>query len=69
MTHQKKKKKWDKFELDGVTPHVCHKQEQQQQQQQQQHLDDLSKEIMTIKGQLLAVVNRLDHVEKKLMMK
>jgi septal ring factor EnvC (AmiA/AmiB activator) len=66
MTHQKKKKKWDKFELDGVTPHVCHKQEQQQ---QQQHLDDLSKEIMTIKGQLLAVVNRLDHVEKKLMMK
>ena len=66
MTHQKKKKKWDKFELDGVTPHVCHKQEQQQ---QQQHFDDLSKEIMTIKGQLLAVVNRLDHVEKKLMIK
>jgi hypothetical protein len=67
MTHQKKKKKWDKFELDGVTPHVCHKQERQQ--QQQQHFDDLSKEIMTIKGQLLPVVNRLDHVEKKLMMK
>ena len=66
MTHQKKKKKWDKFELDGVTPHVCHKQEQRQ---QQQYFDDLSKEIMTIKGQLLAVVNRLDHVEKKLMMK
>jgi hypothetical protein len=20
------KKKWDKFEMDGVTPHVCHKQ-------------------------------------------
>jgi hypothetical protein len=39
--------------------HVCHKQEQQ-------HFD-LSKEIMTIKAQLLAVVNRLDHVEKKLM--
>ncbi len=67
MTHQKKKKKWDKFELDGVTPHVCHKQEQQQ--QQQQHFDDLSKEIMTIRAQLLAVLNRLDHVEKKLMMK
>jgi hypothetical protein len=36
---------------------------QPQQPQTQQHYD-LSKEIMTIKAQLLAVVNRLDHVEK-----
>jgi hypothetical protein len=28
---------------------------------------DLSKEIMTIKAELLAVVNRLGYVEKKLM--
>jgi hypothetical protein len=42
--------------------HVCHKQEQQQ------HFD-LSKEIMTIKAELLAVVNRLNHDEKKLMMR
>jgi hypothetical protein len=40
--------------------------QQSQQLQPQQHYD-LSKEIMTIKAQLLAVVNRLDDVEKKLM--
>ncbi len=34
-----------------------------EEEQQQQHYD-LSKEIMTIKAQLLAVVNRLDYVEK-----
>jgi hypothetical protein len=42
--------------------HVCHKQEQQQ------HFD-LSKEIITIKAELLAVVKRLDHIKKKLMMR
>ena len=56
------KKKWDKFELDGVTPHIC-RQHKQQQPQPQQHYD-LSKEVMTIKTQLLAVINRLDYVEK-----
>jgi hypothetical protein len=30
---------------------------------------DLSKEIMTIKAQLLALVNRLEHIEKELMMR
>jgi hypothetical protein len=37
-------------------------------QQQQEH-SDLSKELMTIKAQLLAVVNRRDYVENNLMMK
>ena len=36
--------------------------------QQQQH-SDLSKELMTIKVQLLALVKRLDYVENKLMMR
>jgi hypothetical protein len=40
-------------------------QSQQIQPQQQSHYD-LSKEIMTIKAQLLAAVNRLDYVEKNL---
>jgi hypothetical protein len=57
------KKKWNKFELDGVTPHVCRSNNAEQ--RQQQHYD-LSKEIMTIKAQLLAAVNRLDYVEKNL---
>jgi hypothetical protein len=30
---------------------------------------DLSKEIMNIKAQLLALVNRLEHIEKELMMR
>jgi hypothetical protein len=30
---------------------------------------DLSEEFMTIKAQLLALVNRLEHVEKELMMR
>ena len=30
---------------------------------------DLSKEFMTTKAQLLALVNRLEHVEKELMMR
>jgi hypothetical protein len=30
---------------------------------------DLSKEFMTIKAQLLVLVNRLEHIEKELMMR
>ncbi len=48
--------------------HDCPIKGKQPQQQEQQH-SDLSKEVMTIKAQLLVVVNRLDYVEKKLMMR
>ena len=41
----------------------------QAQQQKQQPDFDLSKEFMTIKEQLLVLVNRLEHVEKELMMR
>jgi hypothetical protein len=56
------KKKWDKFELDGVTPHVCRKSEQQPPASS----DSLKKEIAAIKAQLLVLVSRLDHIEKEL---
>jgi hypothetical protein len=70
------KKKWNKFELDGVTPHVCSKQKKDEQQQeqplvQQQQLSSninnkLSKEIAAIKAQLLDLVSRLDRLEQEL---
>src|SRR5919108_5984992 len=62
------KKKWDKFELDGVTPHVCSKltKQPEQQEQKEQQLDvsnDLSKEVAAIKAQLLVLASRLDRIE------
>jgi hypothetical protein len=70
------KKKWDKFEMDGVTgvtPHVCHKQQQQQQPLTQQqpstnsnNNSNLSEEIAAIKAQLLGLVSRLDNIEQEL---
>ena len=59
------KKKWDKFEMDGVTPHVCCSNNKPEQRQQQQHFD-ISKEIAAIKAQLLVLVSRLDHIETEL---
>ena len=53
------KKKWDKFELDGITPHICKKQQSQEQQ------TDVSKEIAAIKAQLLVLVGRLDRLEQQ----
>jgi hypothetical protein len=58
------KKKWEKYELDGVTEHICHKQQHHLEQQKQQL--DVSKEIADIKAQLLILVSRLDYVEKEL---
>jgi hypothetical protein len=64
------KKKWDKFELDGVTPHVCRKPEQQEQSQVQRQPsnsnNNLSKEIAAVKAQLLVLVSRLDCIEQEL---
>jgi hypothetical protein len=57
------KKKWEKYELDGVTLHVCHKQQQPEQQKQQQL--DVSKEVAAIKAQLLLLVSRLDRIEQE----
>jgi hypothetical protein len=63
------KKKWDKFEMDGVTPHVCHKPEQHQEQppgKRQSYNSNLSNEIAAIKAQLLVMVSRLDRIEAEL---
>jgi hypothetical protein len=62
-----KKKKWDKFELDGVTPHVCSTTNNKPEQQQQQPSNNsLKKEVAAIKAQLLVLVSRLDHIEREL---
>ena len=57
-----------KEELDGITLHVCHKQQPEQlptkepEEQQPAVSDKLSKEIAAIKAQLLELVSRLDHI-------
>lgn len=63
------KKRWEKYELDGVTEHICHKQRQQPEQQKQEQQLDISKEITAVKAQLLVLVNRLDYIEKELQAK
>ena len=59
------KKKWEKYELDGVTEHICRKQQRLEQsatkEQPKQQLD-VSKEIAAIKTQLLILVSRLDQL-------
>ncbi len=60
------KKRWEKYELDGVTLHVCHKQQPEQsaikEQPKQQPVvsNNLLKEVAAIKAQLLLLVSRLD---------
>jgi hypothetical protein len=56
------KKKWHKFELDGVTPHVCRSKPEREQLPN----NNLSKEIAAIKAQLLGLVSRLDRIEAEL---
>jgi uncharacterized protein (UPF0335 family) len=63
------KKKWNKFELDGVTVHVCTKKQQSQQPpvlSRTTSSTDISKEIAAIKAQLLVLVSRLDRLEQEL---
>ncbi len=56
------------FELDGATPHICHKPLQQQKQEQKpSNSSNLSKEIAAIKAQLLALVSKLERIEQKMM--
>jgi hypothetical protein len=66
------KKKWEKYELDGVTLHVCHKPQppeqsatKEQPKQQPVVSNDLSKEIAAIKAQLLLLISRLDRIEQQ----
>jgi hypothetical protein len=50
------KKRWNKLQIDGVTPHICHKTSDQQQQQQDQQklpkseLEDVRDEIADLKA-------------------
>ena len=64
------KKKWEEYELDGVTLHVCRKQPEQlaatKGKQQSVVSNDLSKEIAAIKAQLLVLASTLDGIEAEL---
>jgi hypothetical protein len=65
------KKRWEKYELDGVTLHVCHKQQPEQlaATKGKQHSvvsNDLSKEVAEIKAQLLVIVSRLDRIKQEM---
>jgi hypothetical protein len=64
------KKKWKKYELDGVTLHVCRKQPEQlaatKGKQQSVVSNDLSKEVAAIKAQLLLLVSKLDRIEQEM---
>jgi hypothetical protein len=69
---QGQKKKWYKYEMDGVTPHICRKPDQQQEQPLVQHqasnsnYHNLSKEIAATKAHLLLLVGRLDRIEQEI---
>jgi hypothetical protein len=58
------KKKWEKYDMDGKTPHVCRRKNQQRQQQSSNN--DVSKEIAAIRAQLLVLIGRLDRLEQEL---
>jgi electron transfer flavoprotein alpha/beta subunit len=70
------KKKWDKYELDRITLHVCHSRQkppeqsaatkEEEERQQPVVSNDLFKEVAAIKAQLLVLVSRLDRIEAEL---
>lgn len=51
------KKKWDKYELDGKTPHVCKKEKQQQLPKSE--LADLRDEIADLKAYIKTLVTQV----------
>ena len=60
------KKRWNKLQMDGVTPHICHKTaaDQQQQQQDQQklpksELEDIRDEIADLKAYIKTLVTQV----------
>ena len=70
------KKKWEKYELDVVTFHVCRKQQPEQSatpvedpRQQPVVSNELYKEIAAIKAQLLLLLTKVEHFEKELLQK
>ena len=65
------KKKWEKYELDGITLHLCRKKQQPEQlaateEKQLVVSNDLFKEVPAIKAELLELVSRLDRIEQEM---
>jgi hypothetical protein len=61
------KKRWNKLELDGVTPHTCNKKAQpEEKEEQKQQSEDLSKTVSEIKAQLQVMVTKLETLEREL---
>jgi hypothetical protein len=66
------KKKWERFQLDGITPHQCavnKKEAAKMAAPTTTATTDLSKEIAAIKAQLQTAVMKLESVEKGLQTK
>ncbi len=64
------KKKWEKYEPDGVTPHQCKKQESEVvaavvSSKDLDHIET-TKEIAAVKAQLLVLAGKLERIEKEL---
>lgn len=61
------KKKWEKFELDGVTPHVYNSSSSKPKEKERVFVvNGISKEIAAIKAQLLVLVSKLDRMEQEM---
>ena len=62
------KKKWNKFEMDGKTPHICNKEKNQQQDQQtlpKSELVDVRDEIADLKAYVKTLVTQVQLLRKE----
>jgi hypothetical protein len=71
------KKKWEKYELDGVTLHVCHKQQPEQSESTVRiqkepptvAIADLADEVSELKSQIKSLVTQIQPLRQELQKK